>query len=531
MRSCLTIAAIALASFDPRANAQSAAFTYQGLLESSGQPYDGNANLVFRLFDVPSGGSALGTQTLGPVHVADGLFNVQLNASDQFGPSAFDGSARWLEVEINGTALSPRQPITATPYARFAAQADRLDGLDASAFLQAVPLPLTLSGISSTHVFRAENASSTSGSASIACFATATSGNIFAAYIESASNQGYGLFSRSTSPTGFTIGVGGWSDSPDGSGGFFRTTSNTGTGEAVSAQCFSADGKGIWAQVGSVFSNVGAGYGVEGESFCDAGTGVYGYAHQASGINFGVRGKTDSPNGYAAYFEGRSYFNDNVGIGTLSPSNAQLVVASAVGNTNAQFGGATGPLFAISNTPTVGFNLLFNGTWKYGGNGFGGALGMAQNDGHLYYLTAPSGTAGNNATVTSRVTDLSTGEVGIGTGSPTAKLHIGGTPGTDGVKFPDGSLQVRATRMLRGNTGSLDAPALGAGVSVLVTFGFPGVTVGSAVIVAPTSDYGNGLVIGQAFVPSAGTIQFRVQNVTASTIDPAPMVFAIAIFE
>jgi len=37
------------------------------------------------------------------------------------------------------------------------------------------------------------------------------------------------------------------------------------------------------------------------------------------------------------------------------------------------------------------------------------------------------------------------GNVGIGTASPGAKLHIGGTAGTDGIMFPDGTVQTTAT--------------------------------------------------------------------------------------
>ena len=40
------------------------------------------------------------------------------------------------------------------------------------------------------------------------------------------------------------------------------------------------------------------------------------------------------------------------------------------------------------------------------------------------------------------------GNVGIGIAVPTAKLHIGGTAGVDGIRFPDGSLQKRAGRVV-----------------------------------------------------------------------------------
>lgn len=36
------------------------------------------------------------------------------------------------------------------------------------------------------------------------------------------------------------------------------------------------------------------------------------------------------------------------------------------------------------------------------------------------------------------------GNVGIGTTEPTARLHIAGTPGADGIRFPDGTLQTTA---------------------------------------------------------------------------------------
>jgi hypothetical protein len=62
-----------------------------------------------------------------------------------------------------------------------------------------------------------------------------------------------------------------------------------------------------------------AGMGVAGAANGVTARGVYGYAGHSTGANFGVRGKTNSPNGYGGYFEGRGYFSGNVGIGTTAP--------------------------------------------------------------------------------------------------------------------------------------------------------------------------------------------------------------------
>src|SRR5439155_6050979 len=89
------------------------AFTYQGKLNQSGSPLTGTANLVFSLYDASSGGTVLGSQTQNGVSVTGGLFTVSLD----FGVNAYvDNQARWLEIAVNGTTLSPRQALTPTPF-------------------------------------------------------------------------------------------------------------------------------------------------------------------------------------------------------------------------------------------------------------------------------------------------------------------------------------------------------------------------------------------------------------------------------
>ncbi|MCC6652799.1 MAG: hypothetical protein IT348_16725 [Candidatus Eisenbacteria bacterium] len=106
-------------------------FTYQGQLQQSGVPLDGTVSLSFRLWDAPgtgtppTGGSQIGdTQVIANVAVTGGIFSVVLNEGDQFSNSAFNGEARWLQIEICAdstcgatTVLGPRQPITGAPYA------------------------------------------------------------------------------------------------------------------------------------------------------------------------------------------------------------------------------------------------------------------------------------------------------------------------------------------------------------------------------------------------------------------------------
>ncbi len=99
------------------------AFTYQGQLKNAGGLVNGACDFQFSLWDESVGGNQIGTtQTKSGVSVTDGLFTVQLD----FGAAAFQGDARWLAIAVRCsgdsayTALTPRQPLTAAPYAGYA---------------------------------------------------------------------------------------------------------------------------------------------------------------------------------------------------------------------------------------------------------------------------------------------------------------------------------------------------------------------------------------------------------------------------
>lgn len=89
------------------------AFTYQGRLLDAGEPANGLFDFGFGLWDAANAGNQIGsTQILNGVPVADGLFTAQID----FGADAFDNAERWLEIAVDATTLSPRQPITRAPY-------------------------------------------------------------------------------------------------------------------------------------------------------------------------------------------------------------------------------------------------------------------------------------------------------------------------------------------------------------------------------------------------------------------------------
>ncbi len=126
---------------------------YQGRLTdgSNNVKADGHYNMRFRIYNVSSGGSALWTETHDVaggnyIDLKKGLFNVQLGTISSLSPSLFASQPLYLEIELPtpGTATSsspswtegamtPRHPLSSSPYAL---NADTIDGIDGASLAQ-----------------------------------------------------------------------------------------------------------------------------------------------------------------------------------------------------------------------------------------------------------------------------------------------------------------------------------------------------------------------------------------------------------
>jgi len=94
---------------------------YQGrLLRADGTAATGTASVTFTVHDSVSGGSLLWTetQTLG---LSDGYYSTFLGLVAPPDDGDFDGGARWLQVQVGGETLLPRQQIGSVAFALQAA--------------------------------------------------------------------------------------------------------------------------------------------------------------------------------------------------------------------------------------------------------------------------------------------------------------------------------------------------------------------------------------------------------------------------
>ncbi|MGQ9841813.1 MAG: hypothetical protein ACUVR4_15140, partial [Anaerolineae bacterium] len=246
------------------------AFTYQGQLKSGGSPVNGNCDFQFSLWDAAIGGAQVGsTQAKTNVAVSDGYFTIpDLN----FGSTAFQGDARWLQIAVRCpagsgtyTTLSPRQALTAAPYA-----------------LSLRPGAGIIGGVVGSVLYVQNIHTGILYSIGVEGYASATTGNTYGVWGQSDSTTGTGVYSRATATTGTTHGV------------YGRSDSTAGTGVYGYASAASGITVGVW-----------------GESDSTNARAVYGRANATTGTAFGGFGRSNSPNGTGVW--GISDTGDGVG--------------------------------------------------------------------------------------------------------------------------------------------------------------------------------------------------------------------------
>ncbi|MDA8131644.1 MAG: hypothetical protein M0011_09100 [Elusimicrobia bacterium] len=87
-------------------------FTYQGNLRQNGFLVNGSRSMVFRIYDSSTSATELWASPAYNVDLSTGIFRVTLEPSI----ADWETGSMWLELEIEGNRMSPREELTSSPY-------------------------------------------------------------------------------------------------------------------------------------------------------------------------------------------------------------------------------------------------------------------------------------------------------------------------------------------------------------------------------------------------------------------------------
>ncbi len=444
MKTRILTALVVLISVANFAFGQTTEFTYQGRLVDGGLPANASYDFTFRLFDIDTGGTSLAGQIVSGVAVSNGIFTVGLDLGDNF-----DGGARWLEIAVRPsgpgayTTLSPRQPLSSTPYsirslnAGTAANSLRLGGVEASQFVVTtdgrmsdarVPLPNSGNYVQNTASQQAASNFNISGNGTAGgtlsantvnaatqyniggsrVFITSTfSSNIFAGNGAGASNgigsgnsffgQGAGQSNVSTGNNSFFGRNAGQSNIAV-SNSFFGESSGFGTSTGGSNSFFGqASGRNNSTGSENAFFGYRAGFNntVSGNSFFgfQAGDSVTtGEQNSFFGRNAGAAVSTAVGNSFFGHHAGRN----NIAINNTFVG-ASAGGANVTGGNNAFFGKSAGLNNTASGNSFFGGNAGFSNTSGNGNAFFGGSAGFDNTTGSgNTYFGSDAGFANTN---------------------------------------------------------------------------------------------------------------------------------------
>jgi hypothetical protein len=300
--------------------------SYQGYItDGLGNPLDGEYWFLFSIYDVPTGGTALWYEN-PHVRVMNGVYNVHLGLNplgNPFPEGLFDGQ-RWLGVAVESDPeMVPRQLLTSTSFSKRAAVADSVeDGVITTIHLanDAVTGDKIDDGaVSSSHIQDGavlseilDDAGSGSG-----LDADKLDGLDASAFLSTGSDYGRyniagNLYEGTTTLTNKYVNQSG--DDMIGRFTASVTPFDTDWNEAIKGSLLAGSsdvGAGVFG-----YAEGASAYGIRGSAIGANGVGVYGETTSSSGT--GIKGQAPA-GGWAGYFEGGLYVSGNVGIGTTDP--------------------------------------------------------------------------------------------------------------------------------------------------------------------------------------------------------------------
>ena len=452
--------------------AQASGFTYQGRLTDGGTAANGNYDVQFALFDNASGGTQIGsTQTLNSVLVSAGVFSVTLD----FGANSFNGANRFLEISarLSGvgsfTLLTPRQQVTATPYAirsvnassadtainaTTATNATQLGGIAASQYVQTNDLRLNdsrppaagSSNYIQTNPSSAQNASfnvsgngAVGGTVSGNVINAATQFNIGGQRIVSTFNDNIfvGISAGNSNATNIGNSVFGSNAGKQISGG----AANSFFGAAAGSQNTNGGSNSFFGLRAGDFNTTGSSNSFFGQ---DSGSSSNGSANSFFGLSAGLFNSTGADNSFFGSFAGEDNstgnfntmlgYRTNVGSGNLTNATAIGTCAFVTQSNSLILGSIANSRSSLCDAPAADTNVGIGTSapvfrlhvvdpgaagLRIQTNTGGGAVASFGGNGDFQIDT--NGVAGGRFIVQQG------GNVGIGTAAPDSKLTVNGT--------------------------------------------------------------------------------------------------------